>query len=191
MEVLGKSAFTHLSSWDVVWRGELCAVSRPSQETKLEEEKKRAEEAQNHKRKETDDLKILRRRKEELENEVDDLKDSVTQLESTKEKNIQKHKREADNLKKENDNLTIRMNGLESELKSEKRRRERLEKDSNSFRERANARSEEELKKVKEELDTLRTTHKGQAQHIPLRRSLFFLSALTYSKDVLTGRPLM
>ncbi|XP_063870334.1 trichohyalin-like isoform X4 [Scylla paramamosain] len=133
---------------------------RDNMETKLEEEKKRAEEAQNNKRKDTDDLKTLKRRKEELENELDDLRDSVTQLESTKEKNIQKHKREVDNLKKENDNLTIRMNGLESELKSEKRRRERLEKDSNSFRERTNARNEEELKKVKEELDTLQTTHK-------------------------------
>lgn len=46
----------------------------------MEEEKKRAEEAQNHKRKDTDDLKTLKRRKEELENELDDLKDSVTQV---------------------------------------------------------------------------------------------------------------
>ena len=57
-------------------------------------------------------------------------------------------------------------------LQSEKRRRERLEKDSNSFRERTNARNDEELKKVKEELDTLRTTHKGQVQDIPLTPSV-------------------
>lgn len=129
-------------------------------ETRVEEEKKRADEAQNNKRKDTDEMKTLRRAKEDLENEMEDLKETVSQMERTKDKSEAKHKRELENLKKENDSLTIRMNGLDSELKSEKRRRERLEKDSNSFRERANAKTEEELKKTKEELETLRNDHK-------------------------------
>lgn len=39
------------------------------------------------------------------------------QLETTKDKNVQKHKRELDTLKKDNDSLNIRIGGLESELK--------------------------------------------------------------------------
>lgn len=45
----------------------------------------------------------------------------------------------------------------------EKRRRERLEKESGSLRDRTVAKTEEDLKKVKEELETLRSEHKGLA----------------------------
>lgn len=48
--------------------------------------------------------------------------------------------------------------------KVEKRRRERLEKESGSLRDRTTAKTEEEMKKLKEELETLRSEHKGEAR---------------------------
>ena len=45
-------------------------------------------------------------------------------MEKTKERVTQKNKRDYENVKKENDNLTIRMNGIESELKVREGRRE-------------------------------------------------------------------
>lgn len=60
---------------------------------------------------------------------------------------------------------------------SEKRRRERLEKESNSFKERSTAKSEEDLKKVKDELETLRNEHKGRV-HLILSSLLQHLTYL-------------
>lgn len=54
----------------------------PSQETRLEEEKKRAEEAQTSKRKDTDELRNLKRAKEDMENELEELRETVSQVRS-------------------------------------------------------------------------------------------------------------
>lgn len=57
-------------------------VSVPQQETKLEEEKKRAEEAQTNKRKDIDELKSLKRAKEDMNNEMEELRETISQVRS-------------------------------------------------------------------------------------------------------------
>lgn len=51
-----------------------------SQETKLEEEKKRAEEAQTSKKKDSDELRSLKRAKEDMGNEMEELRETVSQV---------------------------------------------------------------------------------------------------------------
>ncbi|XP_071538881.1 uncharacterized protein [Panulirus ornatus] len=132
--------------------------ARDNLDTKLEEEKKRAEDAMASRKSDTEELKTLRSQKEELAIELEELKDTVSQLQKVKDTSTTKQKRELETLRRERDDLTVRMNTLESELRTEQKRREKLEKESMNLKN--SAKAEAELRKVKDELDILRQEHK-------------------------------
>ncbi|ROT78043.1 hypothetical protein C7M84_003266 [Penaeus vannamei] len=127
-----------------------------SKETMMEDEKRRSEDVSAAKKRDSDEIKRLKADKEGLSREVDELKDAVSKLEKSKDNVNYKQKREMENLRKEKEDLEIRMNTLESELKSEQKRRERLEKESErsgsavGFAARKN---ETEAKKLKTDLE--------------------------------------
>lgn len=130
--------------------------SRDQMETMMEDEKRRSEDVSAAKKRDSDEIKRLKADKEGLSREVDELKDAVSKLEKSKDNVNYKQKREMENLRKEKEDLEIRMNTLESELKSEQKRRERLEKESErsgsavGFAARKN---ETEAKKLKTDLE--------------------------------------
>ncbi|XP_047478471.1 trichohyalin-like [Penaeus chinensis] len=133
--------------------------SRDQMETMMEDEKRRTEDVSATKKKDADEIKRLKADKEGLSREVDELKDAVNKLEKSKENVNYKQKRDMENLRKEKEDLEIRMTTLESELKSEQKRRERLEKDSergSSVVGYAARKSETEAKKLKTELENVK-----------------------------------
>ncbi|KAG7162848.1 SOGA3-like [Homarus americanus] len=132
--------------------------ARDSMEMKLEDEKRRGDEVLLGKRKDNEVLNTLKTEKEELASEVEELKDTITKMEKAKDTSGSKQKRDMEAVRKENEDLTIRMNTLESELKAEQKRRERLEKEAGILKN--NAKADAELKKVKEELESLHKEYK-------------------------------
>ncbi|KAK8745425.1 hypothetical protein OTU49_000183 [Cherax quadricarinatus] len=132
--------------------------TRDNLESKLEEERQRADDALVTKRKINEELRAVKNEKEELSQEISQLKENISQLEKAKDTSGSKQKRELDTLRKEKEDIISRMTALEIELKAEQKRRERLEKETGNLRN--NAKAEVELKKLKEDMETLRQEYK-------------------------------
>merc|ERR1711915_1169094 len=128
-----------------------------SLESKLNSEVRKKEEAVESKKKDVDQVKNLRVEKEHLEMKLDELKDTVKLMERSNDRTATKQKKEVDQLSKEKEDLIIRMTTLEIELKSEKKKRERLEGESGGPRSkfgsyRSGTSDSDDLEKAKKDL---------------------------------------
>lgn len=150
--------------------------ARDSLECRLEDEKKRADDADSRKRRETDELKSLKCENQDLNNEVDELRDKIIRLEKNQGTADNKQKKEIETLRSEKEDLAIRMGTLESELKAEQRKRERLEKEKDknasllTYRDTAK-KTEEELKKVKKDLDKIKEDYEDKISSLEKKKA--------------------
>ncbi|KAF2357410.1 Protein SOGA [Trinorchestia longiramus] len=134
-------------------------------ESKCSKEQKKLQDLKESQKKDTEEMRKVKNENEKLLSDLDDLKDTLFRVERDKEKLGSKINKETEALKAENADLQVRMNTLESELKAEKAKRERLEKENSSSRslrgqsaslsevQKKLTKSEQEVKRLSAELE--------------------------------------
>ncbi|XP_064088182.1 trichohyalin-like [Macrobrachium nipponense] len=155
----------------------LAKKARDSLETKFEDEKKRANEADSKKKREADEIKTLKNENRELSNEVDDLRNKVLQMEKNQGTTDTKQKKEVETLRLEKQGLEIRMATLESELKTEQKKRERLEKEKEKtsslvmYKDTAE-RAESDIKKLKKEMESSKQDYEDKIKTLEKKNAV-------------------
>ncbi|XP_066971728.1 early endosome antigen 1 isoform X16 [Macrobrachium rosenbergii] len=155
----------------------LAKKARDSLETKFEDEKKRANEADSKKKREADEIKTLKNENKELNNEVDDLRNKVLQMEKNQGTADTKQKKEVETLRLEKQGLEIRMATLESELKTEQKKRERLEKEKEKssslvmYKDSAE-RAESNLKKLKRDMESSKQDYEDKIKTLEKKNAV-------------------